>query len=200
MASIAALLGEREPDLGPAGEGGGDALALLAVAAGEIDQRQVGGGIGETALLVLPVHGEQERRQALQRADRDRGIVDPGARAPLRAHLATDDELVRRRHSELPEQGSRRWRLRLVEASLDEQLVAAAAHRLGIGALAGEQLQRLHEQRLARAGLTGERGEPRRQVEVQRVDDPEIANVELSQHGRSDRIALREPVATGREA
>ena len=59
----------------------------------------------------------------------------------------------------------------------------------GVGAPADEQLDRLDEQRLARAGLAGDRGQPGAEHQVEVGDDPEIDDVQLDQHQRRYRSA-----------
>ena len=46
-----------------------------------------------------------------------------------------------------------------------------------------QQRQALHEQRLAGAGLTGDCGEPGTEQDRDVVDDPQVADVQLRQHG-----------------
>jgi hypothetical protein len=57
------------------------------------------------------------------------------------------------------------------------------AHHGRIGAVAERQLHRIHEDRLARAGLAGERGEARGEFQVEPVDDDVVADGKRAQHG-----------------
>ena len=61
--------------------------------------------------------------------------------------------------------------------------LGAVAHHFGPGAAAGEQLQRIDEDRLAGAGLPGEHGESRAQFELHGVDDGEVTDLQVGQHG-----------------
>ena len=58
----------------------------------------------------------------------------------------------------------------------------AGADELGPGALAEDRAERVDDDRLARAGLTGERVEARPELEPQPVDDREVADGQFQQH------------------
>ncbi len=95
----------------------------------------------------------------------------PGARRrrPASArpgHDPTQDDLVAVEH----------------EAALDDGLGGAVADHPGIGPAAHQQLDGLDDQRLARAGLAGDRGHPGLQHQRQLADDPEVADGQLVQH------------------
>ena len=64
------------------------------------------------------------------------------------------------------------------------RLVGAAAHQAGVGARAGGQTQRIEDDRLAGAGLAGERGQARPERQVEALDQDDIADAEANQHGR----------------
>ena len=76
------------------------------------------------------------------------------------------------------------------EAALDPGLVGAGTDQDGVGPAAHQQLDGLHHQRLAGAGLAGEGGHPRLEDEGEVGDHPQVANVQLDQHQRSDTASL----------
>ncbi len=59
---------------------------------------------------------------------------------------------------------------------------AAVADHFGSGPAAGQQLQGVDQDRLAGPGLPGEHREPGVQLELHRIDDREVADLQVSQH------------------
>ena len=60
--------------------------------------------------------------------------------------------------------------------------LGAVAYDLGTRPAAGDQLQRVHEDGLACAGLAGQHREPRAQLQLDGVDDGEIADLQVREH------------------
>ena len=58
-----------------------------------------------------------------------------------------------------------------------------ADHR-GVGAFAGQEAERIHQQRLAGAGLAGNDGHAAAEFEFGGGDDGEVADGQALQHGR----------------
>ena len=83
---------------------------------------------------------------------------------------------------------------------LDDRRLGADPHQRGVGAPAEQQPQAGDDHGLARAGLTGHRGEAGRQLDDRVVDDPERPYPHLLQHGhdhtRSRPRATAPPVRT----
>ena len=77
---------------------------------------------------------------------------------------------------------SSRGRCEQIERRGDLGALGAGAHDLGAGAAARQQLQRIDDDGLAGAGLAGEHREPGLQFELDRVDDREVANLQVGQH------------------
>src|SRR5207244_1849117 len=71
------------------------------------------------------------------------------------------------------------------ELGLDIGLVTGRADQRRIAAGAEEQADRTREDRLAGAGLAGDRIEPRRELERRLTDQDEIADPEALEHGRT---------------
>src|SRR6185437_430096 len=76
-----------------------------------------------------------------------------------------------------------RRRLGELERRGDLRPLGAVTDHFRAGAAAGEKLQGIDENRLPRPGLAGEHGEPRAQLELERLDDREIANLQTDEHG-----------------
>ncbi|MNT47886.1 hypothetical protein D3C72_1846360 [compost metagenome] len=68
------------------------------------------------------------------------------------------------------------------EGGADAGAGRAFAHDAGVGPLAQHQGQGVDQDRLAGAGLAGEDGEARGEIQVERIDDDEIADGQAAQH------------------
>ena len=142
------------------------------VRAGEgIEHVALGSGGDQGPVLVLPVDLDQFGCGFPQRSDWRHAPVDPGLRPSLGGHRAGKDHLPL-----------------LVavadhEPGLDERLGGAGAHHALVGASPEDQLQRLHDERLARPGLAGERGHAGAELDGQVLDHAQVADVQVGQHG-----------------
>ncbi len=76
------------------------------------------------------------------------------------------------------------------EASLDPGLVRPRTHQHRVGPLPHQQLDGLHHQRLAGAGLAGEGRHARLENQGEVGDDAQVADVQLDQHQRSVTLNL----------
>ena len=70
-------------------------------------------------------------------------------------------------------------------AALEVRARAALADDTGVASLAEDQRERVDQDRLAGAGLAGEDGEAGVELELERVDDDEVADGKRVQHGES---------------
>ncbi len=135
-----------------------------------IEDVALGGGRDEGAVLVLPVDLDQLRRRLAERAQGRHAAVDPGPGPALGGDRAGQDHLAG--GVALPQH----------EAGLDQGLGGAGAHHAGVGPAAQHQLQRLDDERLAGAGLTGERRHAGPEDQRQVLDHTEVAHVQVGQH------------------
>src|SRR4051794_30534039 len=117
-------------------------------------------------MLVLAVQVDEPAPPLRQRRRRCEPAVDVRPRAPDRRHDPREDDLV------VVED----------EATLDDRLVGTGPHQRRVGLAADEQVERLHEHRLARAGLARERGHAVADEQAQVGDDAEVLDDELDQH------------------
>ena len=74
-----------------------------------------------------------------------------------------------------------------LEAALGPGLVGAGSHEHAIGPPADEQLDRLHHEGLAGARLAGQGGHARTEHDGDVLDDSQVADRQLVQHGRGYR-------------
>ncbi len=69
-----------------------------------------------------------------------------------------------------------------ISAETDGRILAAA-DQPGVGARAERQPERIEQDRLAGAGLAGEHAQPGVELELELVDEHDVADGELPQHG-----------------
>src|SRR5690606_19801630 len=81
------------------------------------------------------------------------------------------------------------------DGGLDPRTVGPATHEGEVGALPAQQAERRDDHRLARAGLAGDDGEPRAQLELGLLDDTERLEPQVVPHQRppANRRASAEP-------
>ena len=142
------------------------------VRAGEgIEHVTLRAGPDERAVFVLPVDLDQQGRRFAQRPQGRHAAVDPGPRPALGRHRAGEDHLALG------------VALADDEARLDERLGSAGPHHGRVGPSPQHQLERLDDQRLAGAGLSGERGHAGAEFERQVLDHAQVAHPQVGQHG-----------------
>ncbi len=142
------------------------------------------GTAGEGLKFVLAVDIDEDVARLAQQLHRDRLAVEVSARAPIRAHHAPHDEVATGADRLLLEPLLElAWRATEVEGAGDLGALGAVTHHFGPGAAAGEQLQRIDEDRLAGTGLTGQHGESGAQFELHGIDDGEVTDLQVGQHG-----------------
>ena len=162
-----------------------DERGELAVA---VEQLALRGTSGQGLKFVLAVDVDEDVAGLAQQLHRYRLPVQIGARAAVGADDPAHGELaggVQRLLLEPLPQLARR--LAELEGAADFSALAAVAHHLRAGTAAGEQLQRVHQDRLAGAGLAGEHREPGAQLELHGIDDGEVADLQVGQHDFSAR-------------
>jgi len=161
-----------------------------------VDQAPLLGRVRQAVLLVLAVDRHETGSQTLQGSHRDRHVVDPRPAPPSSADLPPDHDRVASGDAELVEHGVQLAIAGHGEMTLDAQRRAAGANHVRLRPSPGQQLERLHEQRLARAGLPRQRHEAGRRLEHHRLDDPQAMNLQALQHA----AMLAEDAAAARRA
>ena len=146
----------------------------------------MGRGLDKGAVVVLAVDLNQCRAERAQHLHAHRLVIDEGAGAAVgELHPAHDqfvlgglfgDQVVVR------QQAARRMVLADVEGGGHLALLGALAHQRGIAARAQRQRKGIEQDRFAGAGLAGQRGKPGAEIDVQAIDQNDVADREAGEH------------------
>ena len=165
----------------------GDLGRQGAVIAGGIEQGAVGGGIEQAAGLVLAMDLDQLVAELGQQADADRLVVDEGARAPVGAERAAQDQRrLARRCRARREARATGMAVGQVELGGDLGALGARPHQAAGAAVAEREPERIQQDRLAGAGFAGEHAERAVKGEIKPFDEDDVADREPCQHRRSE--------------
>ena len=168
----------------PGGMSDSDRLRLAAAIG--VKQRAVAAGIEQAAIVMLAVDFDQRAAQIAQQRGGTGLVVDEGAAATIGLHRAADqqrfagfdlDAIVGQQQRGAMTGGRR------IEAGGNAGLRLPCPDQAAIGAGAERQPQRIEQDRLARAGFTGEDGQAGAELQVQRLDQHDIADGKRGQHG-----------------
>ena len=157
------------------------ARAVSARAGVRVERRELVGGPREPALLELAAHREQ-------RLDRSRDVLARGAPAPGVGARPPVGEDPPREHERLLALGAELGELaeRLVvgqvELGLDVGLVRRRPDQRRLAARAEQEPDRVREDRLPRAGLAGDRVQPRVELELGLPDQDEVLDAQPPEH------------------
>jgi hypothetical protein len=110
-------------------------------------------------------------------------VVDKGAGAAVGKLGPPQDQLVLRRNAVRDQQLAHRVCGRQLEYRADLALLDAVPDKRGIAARTERKRKGVEQDRLAGAGLAGQHAEAAREVDVQAVDQHNIADGEPGQHG-----------------
>ncbi len=150
-----------------------------------IEQRAMGRGIDKGALVVLAVDFHQCRAERAQHLHADRLIVDEGAGAAVGELHAPHDQFVvapRPRQIVVGQHAARRVVLGDVERGDHLALFGALAHQRRVAACAERQRKGIEQDRFAGAGLAGQRGKAGAEIDIQPVDQDDVADRKASEH------------------
>ena len=148
-----------------------------------VEDHAVVGGIEQPALLELALDLDEAVAELAQQPDARRLVVDKGAAASVgpdqpaqydRLAVAVEPGLAqdRMRRVVAPDREFRRYR----------GLLSPRPHQPALRPLAERQAQRIEQDRLAGAGLTGQHAQAGTEGEVEAVDQYNVANIEAEQH------------------
>ena len=168
------------PRVERAGDGGG-VLGRLP----RIEQAALLGGTGEGLVGVLAVHGDEPGAELAQGLGRDRVPVHARPGLAVRAHRAAQQALfvgVELAFAQPVERGGID-----VERGRDLGARRAAAHLARRGARAEHEPERVEQDGFPGPGLAGERGHADPGFDLGVVDDREVGDVQVVQHGVSRR-------------
>ena len=151
-----------------------------------VEQSAMGRRVDKGALVVLAVDFHQRRAERAQHLDADRLVVDEGAGAAVGELHAPHDQFVFTAEIVFRQQPARRMILRQVESGDHLALLGALAHHGGVAARAERQRESIEQDRFAGAGLAGQRGEAGPEIDVQAIDQDDVADGKASEHGTTD--------------
>ncbi len=141
--------------------------------------------IDKRTVIVLTVDFHEHSAEAPQRLDRYRLIVDESAGLAVDRLDPAQDQVVLRLDPLLLQKRACRMLSRHVEDRGDLPLLGTLAHQTGIAAPAKRKRKRVEQNRFARAGLAGQHGEPFGEIEIELVDQNDVANGQTDQHAKS---------------
>ena len=123
---------------------------------------------------------------------RQRLAIDVLARAPVAADHAPQDELAVVGGDRLLFQPAADRRIRAdLEGRRDLGALRAMAQRVGARAPAEREHHGVHDDGLAGAGLAGQGGQAAGQLELDGVDDREVADLQVRKHDQDSRPPVR---------
>ena len=139
----------------------------------------------EAALLELTRHGDRLFRRRRNVLSRGRAPPGVGAGSTVLEDAPREHETALALGAQLLE------RLVLpVELRLDVGLAAGGPDHRGVGPRAEQQADRLRENRLAGAGLAGDRVQARREVELGLPDEDEVLDAQAAEHDSDCRLTV----------
>ena len=151
-----------------------------------VEERALFLGVLERLVRVLTVQVDQLLAQRAELRKRHRVAVDEGPRAALRVeHAAHQHFAVLVGERVLGEPGARVRRVGDVERGRELRPLGAGPDLPHFEAVAEQEPERVEEDRLARTGFAGEHGEPGIELEVERVDEHEVADRQVAEHRAS---------------
>ncbi len=160
-----------------------DPGGLVVEAAIGIEQRAMGRRVDQRALVVLAVNLHQRRAERAQHLDADRLVVDERAGAAVGHLHAAQDQFVLDRNVIVRQQRPRRVRGRQIEGRRHLPLLGALAHQRGVAAGAERQREGIEQDRLAGPGLAGQDRKAGGEIDVEPVDQDDVADREPGKHG-----------------
>ena len=152
----------------------------LGVAAEAVEDLELGAGERELAVLVLAVERDERLGELAQVGDRRRAAVDERARAPVGADPPRQHDLLGVGRQPLAELAAQR--VGQLEDALDVRLRRARPHDPRLGAAAEQQVQRVREHGLARAGLPRQHVQAAGEPQFGPLDEQEVLDAQLAEH------------------
>ncbi len=144
--------------------------------------------IDKGALVVLAVNFDQSGAERAQHLHADRLIVDEGSCPAVGELHAAHDQLVLGVEIVIGQDAARRMIRREIERRGDLTVLGAGAHQCRVAAGAQRQREGVEQDRFTGAGLAGQRGEPGAEIDIQPVDQNDVANGKTRQHGTTNSI------------
>jgi hypothetical protein len=131
---------------------------------------------------MLTVNFDQSGAEASQRLDRYRLIVDESAGLAIKRLDAAQDQVVLRINAMFGQKRAGRMAGRHIEYRGDLPLFGTLAHQPRIAARTKRKRKGIEQNRFASAGLTGEHGQSLGEIEIEFVDQNDVANGQTDEH------------------
>ena len=147
-----------------------------------VEQPAMGGDVDQRALVVLAVDLDQRGAERLQGLRAHRLVVDESAGAAVGELHAAQDQLVLGRDVVCRHQRARRMRGRQLEGGGHLALLGAVAHQRDVAARAQRQREGIEQDRLAGAGLAGQHRQAAREIDIEPIDQDDVADREPGEH------------------
>ncbi len=142
----------------------------------------MGGGVDQGAVIVLAVDFDQFAANRLERLHADGLVVDKGAAAPV-GHLGAAQDQVAVDGEALFGGGEAGGMvMRRIEDGDHLALRLARAHQTAVAAPAERQRKGVEQDGFAGAGLAREHSQPGAEIELQPVDQNDVAYRQMDQH------------------
>ena len=154
-----------------------------------VEQRAVRSRLDEGALVVLPVDFHQRRAERAQHLNAHRLIVDEGAGPPVGDLHAPHDQLVLAGEAVLREQAARRMLLAELEDRGHLPLLGAFADQRRLPTRAEREREGIEQDRFAGSGLAGQCRQPGAEINVEPVDQDDVADGKPGEHGGGSRMS-----------
>ena len=155
-----------------------------------IEQFAMRARIDQRALVVLAVDLDQRVADVAHQRDAGRLVVDEDARAAIRRLHAAQDDVAVVLDGVFGQQRADRMVARHVEHGDDLALCRAVAHQRSVAAGAKRQRQRVEQDGFSGAGFAGQHGKAGQEVDVQLLDQDDIADRQSGKHQDPDPDAL----------
>ena len=136
----------------------------------------MGRGVDESALVMLTVNLDQDRPERAQHLDADRLIVDEGARATVGELRPPHDQFIFAHKVIVDQHAARRMIFGDVKGGDHLAMLGTLAHQSGIAAGAERQREGVEQDRFASAGFAGKRSKAGAEIDVQAIDQDDIAD------------------------
>ena len=154
-----------------------------------VEQRAVRSRLDEGALVVLPVDFHQRRAERAQHLNAHRLIVDEGAGPPVGDLHAPHDQLVLAGEAVLREQAARRMLLAQLEDRGHLPLLGAFADQRRLPTRAEREREGIEQDRFAGASLAGQCRQAGAEINVEPVDQDDVADGKPGEHGGGSRMS-----------
>ena len=141
-----------------------------------VEQRAVRCGIDEGAFVMLAVNLDQSRAERAQHLHADRLVVDERASPAVGELRPPHDQLVLADKIVVGQHAARRMVFGDIEGGDHLAVLGALAHQSRIAAGAEREREGVEQDRFAGTGLAGQRGETGSEIDIEPVDQNDVAD------------------------